>query len=127
MAILKYSLEKRLIENQLIEDGHAGPIPDVDIKQIAAQGATLPPDSTLYRKADPLTGVLKVQLLGCQDILLSLPQGVSRGSIDSGLDSASTASSTSSKSAGRILKGGSKDKKERKSSEAKDYEKSSGI
>ena len=64
LAILKYSLEKREFELQIVEYGHTAPIPTVDITQIAAQGATLPPDSNLYRKADPLTGNLKIQLLG---------------------------------------------------------------
>ena len=122
LAILKYSLEKREFEMHMSEYGNTSSVPSVNIAQIAAQGATLPPDSNLYRKADPLTGVLKIQLLGCQEMLLGLPQLTSRVSLDSGMDSA--ASSVSGKS-GRILKGGNS-KKDRKSSEAKEFEKSSG-
>ncbi len=113
LAVLKYSLEKREFELQLIEFGDTAPVPSVDIVQVAAQGATLPPDSMLYRKADPLTGVLKIQLLGCQDVLTCLPLATSRMSLDS---SASIEASSSSSKSGRILKGGGK--KERKSSEA---------
>ena len=53
IAILKYSLEKRMFEQQLQnaseDEARSLPAPSVNIIQIAAQGATLAPDTNLYR------------------------------------------------------------------------------
>ena len=76
------------------------------------------------RKADPLTGQLKIQILGCQGVLTCIPQSNSAVNFGTGTDSREelTNSSSSSK-ATRVLKGSNKDKS-RKSSETKDNDRS---
>ena len=125
IAILKYSLEKRMFEQQqqnaLDDESLTLTVPSVDIVQIAAQGATLSPDTSMYRKADPLTGALKIQVLGCQGVLTCIPLSSAPVKFGSGTDSREE--SQNSSKASRVLKGSNKEKS-RKSSEAKENDRS---